>query len=87
MKDFSWLLEKLTGQMDNKFYGCELNVPETVLFRDGKPLKIIRTEPNGFVSTIKGSMPLSEIKKYLINAGVKRSKEIQEEHGKLKNLR
>ena len=36
-KDFIWLIEKLTGQVDNKYFGCELNITETAIFRDGKP--------------------------------------------------
>ena len=86
-KDFSWLLEKLTGQSDNRYYGCELNIPETVLFKDGKPLKIIRTESNGFVTTIKSAISLPELKKYLINAGYKRNKELIEEHNRIKQIR
>lgn len=56
--DFNWLLERMTGQPDNKYYGCELNVTETVLFKDGRPNKIIRTESNRFVTTIKNSISL-----------------------------
>ena len=52
-KDFVWLLEKLTGQPDNKYFGCEVNITETAIFKDGKPNKIIKTELNGFVTTTK----------------------------------
>lgn len=52
IKDFSWLLKKLTGNQDSRFFGCELNVVETVLFKNGRASKLIKTEPDGFVTTI-----------------------------------
>jgi hypothetical protein len=75
--DFNWLLEKLTGQIDNRYWGCEVNVPETVMFKDGRPSKVIRTESNGFVTTVKTQLTLSELKKHLLGAILDRNREVQ----------
>lgn len=46
-----------------------------MLFVDGKPSKVIRTEPNGFVTTVKTKISLSELKKYLVGQAVERNRE------------
>ena len=49
------MLEKLASPKGN-YYGCEINIPETVLFEAGNMKKIIKTMDDGFVTTIKGPM-------------------------------
>lgn len=49
------MLEKLASPKGN-YYGCEINIPETVLFEAGNMKKIIKTMEDGFVTTIKGPM-------------------------------
>ena len=38
IKDFNWLIEKLCGHPEKRFYGCHLNIAETVIIKDGKIL-------------------------------------------------
>ena len=42
--DYSWLLEKVAGGTTSKYHGCQIFIPETVLFSDGKPEKVIKLD-------------------------------------------
>ena len=63
--DYNWFLEQITSNKDSKYVGCQVFIPETVIFLDGKVEKIIKTDANGHVTTTRGTMGLPELKKQL----------------------
>jgi hypothetical protein len=42
-------MEKLLSKSD-KILGCELNIPETIVFDNGKPKLYLKTEKDGCVT-------------------------------------
>jgi hypothetical protein len=42
-------------------------VPDTIIFKDGRPFKAIKTEANGFITTVKGQMTIPEMKRYIVH--------------------
>ncbi len=50
-KDFNWLMDHLKPPVES-IQGCEINIPETVLFEGGKPKAFLRTERDGCISHI-----------------------------------
>jgi len=56
--------------------GCPLNITETVLFSNGKPIKLIKmTKEDGCVNQVRGAMSLLELRKLLLNLSIERSKD------------
>ena len=65
-QDYAWLIQKLAATPDSAFYGCPINVPETVLFINSKPAKVIKTtREDNQVNQIRGGMGWLELRKYL----------------------
>jgi len=59
-------LQKLAGTPDSTYYGCPINIPETVIFNNAKPFKVIKTtREDACVNQVKGSMSLLELRKFL----------------------
>ena len=66
-QDYSWLITKLAGSNENPYQGCILNIPETVLFSNGKPVQVIKTSrDDSCVNNVRGGMSLNELRKYLL---------------------
>lgn len=57
-KDFAWLMESLIAPND-KYRGCEVIFPDTVLFLNGKPSLSIRMDPKDFC--IYGSRTVNKL--------------------------
>lgn len=47
-QSFHWLIEHLLAPSE-KICGCELWVPDTALFEQGKPKLVVRTDKDGFL--------------------------------------
>ena len=47
--NYNWLLEKLATPSVARYHGCEINIPETLIFEGGNMKKIVKTTDNGFV--------------------------------------
>ena len=59
---FHWLLERLLPSHTDKFKGCELIFPETVLFNKGKPTMLLKSDKEFCLVAIKSSKGQSESK-------------------------
>jgi len=67
-QSFNWLMEKLVSPSE-QILGCEVNIPETVLFEDGKPKMFLKNEKDGCVSQfLKNKSKLSTVQKYFSQA-------------------
>jgi hypothetical protein len=53
-KTFNWLCEHLLAPSD-KFKGCEMIFPDTVLFKSGKAHLLIRCDKDYCLTSLKGS--------------------------------
>ena len=82
--DYNWFLDKIAGNRTSKYNGCQVFIPETVIFSDGKPEKVIKTDDNGFVTTIKGSMNFMELRKYLESVARDRKREQEKKEMQLR---
>ena len=52
---YNWLLQKLASTQDSTYLGCPINITETVLMKNGKACKVIKTtREDGLVNQIKG---------------------------------
>ena len=78
-QNYSWLIQKLAGGPDCLYLGCPINIPETVLFANGKPVKVLKTtKDDNCLNQIKSStMNLTELRKYLLNLSIERNKDYQ----------
>ena len=89
-QSFNWLMEKLVSPSE-QILGCEVNIPETVLFEDGKPKMFLKNEKDGCVSQfLKNKSKLSTVQKYFSQAYQDRKKAatneaaaVQEKQGKI----
>ena len=57
-KDHSWLLDNLTSNRPG-YHGCEINIPETVIFENGDMKRIVKTTDDGFFTQIRGFLSIS----------------------------
>jgi hypothetical protein len=46
-RDFFWFMQQLITASD-KVKGCELIFPDTVFFKNGKPILVIKSDPREF---------------------------------------
>jgi hypothetical protein len=46
-RDFFWFMNQLITQSD-KLRGCELIFPDTVFFKNGKPVLVVKSDPRDF---------------------------------------
>lgn len=53
-KGFNWMLENLLP-LNDKFKGCELILPDTVLFAKGKPYMLVRCDKDFCLTAVKGN--------------------------------
>jgi hypothetical protein len=53
-KKFPWLLEHLLPCND-KVAGCEISFPDSVVFLNGKPKFVAKTDKDGFMTGIKNA--------------------------------
>ena len=75
-QDYDWLLQKLAGTPDSTYMGCPLKVPETVIFTNGKPIKVIKTTPDdNCVNQIKSNLTIPELRKHLLTISQDRNTE------------
>ena len=75
-QDYNWLIEKLAATPDSTYMGCPLKVPETVIFTNGKPSKVIKTTPDdNCVNVVKSSMTIQELRKHLLSISTDRNTE------------
>ena len=63
--DFNWFMDKMAGGRDSNYKGCQVLIPETVLFKDGKAEKVIRIDDEGCLKQIKGPMDRDQVQKHL----------------------
>lgn len=49
-KEFTWLVEKMLSN-NERIYGCEVNIPETVIMEGGVPKLYVKTDKNGVIVT------------------------------------
>ena len=40
---YNWLLQKLASNSESTYLGCPINVTETVIFKNGKAIKVLKT--------------------------------------------
>ena len=74
-QDYSWLLIKLAATFDSVYMGCPVQIPETVLFSGGKPIKVFRTSAeDGTINQVKNGMSHLEVRKYLMALSLERSR-------------
>ena len=90
---YSWLIQKLASKQKSTYKGCPINIPETVLFKNSKAKRAIKTtRDDGLVNQIKGAIGKGEnaksdqieVKKYLLSISNERIKEYQEKLRQLK---
>ena len=75
-QDYNWLIQKLAGTPDSTYMGCPLKVPETVVFTNGKPCKVIKTTPDdNCVNQIKSTLTIPELRKHLLSISQDRNTE------------
>ena len=48
-KTFNQLIEMLVSTPNNAYHGCEINMPDTAIFKDGKTTKFVKTNKEGFL--------------------------------------
>lgn len=73
-RSFNWLMEKLVSPSE-QIQGCEINIPDTVLFEQGKPKIFIKNEKEGFVTQFnKNKSKLTTVQKYFTGAYAERKK-------------
>ena len=66
IKDYSWLIQKLAGTNDSTYLGCPIHIPETVLFKKGKAIKVLKTTPEDHcVNQTRGAMDITNVRKHL----------------------
>jgi hypothetical protein len=39
----------LVSTPNNAYHGCEINMPDTAIFKDGKTTKFVKTNKEGFL--------------------------------------
>ena len=68
-RNFLWLLEHLLPAQPDKYKGCELIFPETVLFKGGKPKLLIKTDKDFCLTATRNpeKLKLPTIQKELAN--------------------
>lgn len=73
----NWLIQKLAGSQESTYLGCPINITETVIFQNGRGVKVIKTtREDGLVNQIKGATgDLLETRKYLASLCNERNKE------------
>ena len=77
-QNYSWLIQKLAGTSESTYMGCPLMIPETVLFINGKPCKVLKTtREDECINQTKGNMSFIELRKYLLNLSIERNKDYQ----------
>jgi hypothetical protein len=75
---FHWLLEHLLSPNNEKIMGCEIWIPDTALFENGKPKLVVKTDSkDGCLVRYKKTPTLSEIRKIFSVV----SRERKKEHG------
>ena len=75
-QDYNWLIQKLAGTPESTYMGCPLKVPETVIFTNGKPTKVIKTTPDdNCVNVIKSNLTIPELRKHLMTISQDRNTE------------
>ena len=75
-RNFCWLLLKLLP-CNPQIKGCELIIPETAIFSNGKPQIVIRNDKNYFVSCVtnKVKVQLAALQKEFFNIWTQRKKD------------
>ena len=48
-RSFNELIEMLVSTPQNAFHGCEVNMTDTAIFKDGKTSKFVKTNKEGFL--------------------------------------
>lgn len=67
-RSFNWLMEKLLSPSE-QLLGCEVNIPDMVLFEQGKPKCFLKNEKDGCVAQVmKNKSKLSTVQKYFTQA-------------------
>ncbi len=62
--NFHWLIERLLSPNESKVAGCELWVPDTAIFENGKPKLVIKTDPkDGCLIKYKKLPTLTDLRK------------------------
>ena len=54
-------MEKMIGGRDSSYKGCQVLIPETVLFKEGRVEKVIRIDDEGCLKQIKGQMDRDQV--------------------------
>lgn len=60
---------------ENNILGCPVNIPETVLFQNQRPGKVIKQLDDGCLAVVRQGMNFMDLRTHLINISTERTKE------------
>ena len=73
-KPFNWLMEKLVSPSE-RISGCEVNIPDMVLFENGKPKMFLRNERDGCIAHImKQKNQITDVRNYFTSLAEERKR-------------
>jgi hypothetical protein len=71
---FGWLIEMLASSPRSTFMGCELNMNETALMKDGRASLIVKTNKDGILEPTAKNLPVMKFLQHMSGALQDRSK-------------
>jgi hypothetical protein len=74
-RNFHWLLEHMLPVSD-RVLGCEIWIPDTAIFENGKPKLVVKSEKDGCIVKYKKLPGLSDLRKIFAIVSRERKKEI-----------